>query len=127
MVPHLVGFKRQTACSKRTGLIHLAPSCIPDITISQHGKDASKSKLWRDRDAFGEVKSLKKQGPKPAITGTIPAIVIQSADYARLFMSARPYMLFCVGVLVFRTEFCVGIFDRDGITFSPRLRHVPRH
>ena len=28
-------------------------------------------------------------------------------------------MLFCVGILVFGTEFCVGIFDRDGITFSP--------
>jgi hypothetical protein len=26
-----------------------------DITISQHEKDASRSKLWRDRDAFGEV------------------------------------------------------------------------
>ena len=95
------------------------PSCSPDITISQHGIDASRSKLWRDRDAFGEVKPLKKQGPKPAITGTIPAIVTQSADYARLFMSARPFMLFCVGILIFGTEFCVGIFDRDGITFSP--------
>ena len=95
------------------------PSCSPDITISQHGIDTSRSKLWRDRDAFGEVKPLKKQGPKPAITGTIPAIVTQSADYARLFMSARPFMLFCVGILIFGTEFSVGIFDRNGITFSP--------
>jgi Fungal protein kinase len=95
------------------------PSCSPDITISRHGTESSRSKLWRDRDAFGEVKPLKKQGPKPAITGTIPAIVTQSADYARLFMSARPFMLFCVGILIFGTEFCVGIFDRDGITFSP--------
>jgi hypothetical protein len=45
--------------------------------------------------------------------------VTQSADYARLFMSARPLMLFCVGILIFGTEFCVGIFDRDGVTFSP--------
>lgn len=95
------------------------PSCSPDITISPYGIDASRSKLWRDRDAFGEVKPLKKQGPKPAVMGTIPAIVTQSADYARLFMSARPFMLFCVGILIFGTEFCVGIFDRDGITFSP--------
>jgi hypothetical protein len=28
-------------------------------------------------------------------------------------------MLFCVGILIFGTEFCVGIFDRDGVTFSP--------
>ncbi|KIM71242.1 hypothetical protein PILCRDRAFT_758525 [Piloderma croceum F 1598] len=95
------------------------PSCSPDFTISPHGVDASRSKLWRDQDAFGEVKPLKKQGPKPAIAGTIPPIVTQSADYARLFMSARPFMLFCVGILIFRTEFCVGIFDRDGIMFSP--------
>ena len=95
------------------------PSCSPDFTISLHGVDAPRSKLWRDRDAFGEVKPLKKQGPKPAIAGTIPPIVTQSADYARLFMSARPLMLFCVGILIFGTEFCVGIFDRDGVTFSP--------
>jgi Fungal protein kinase len=95
------------------------PSCSPDLTISRHGVDASRSKLWRDRDAFGEIKPLKKQGPKPAIAGTIPSIVTQSADYARLFMSARPFMLFCVGILVFGTEFCVGIFDRGGVTFSP--------
>jgi hypothetical protein len=95
------------------------PSCSPDLTVSQHGINGSRSKLWRDRDAFGEVKPLKKQGPKPAIAGTIPAIVTQSADYARLFMSARPFMLFCVGILIFGTEFCVGIFDRDGVTFSP--------
>ena len=34
-------------------------------------------------------------------------------------MSACPFMLLCVGVLFFGTEFCVGIFDRDGVTFSP--------
>ena len=91
------------------------PSCSPDLTISPHGIDTSKSKFWRDRDAFGEVKPSNKQGPKPASSGTIPPIVTQSADYARLFMS----MLFCVGILIFGTGFCVGIYDRDGITFSP--------
>ena len=79
----------------------------------------SRSKLWRDRDTFGEVKPLKKQGPKPVIAGMIPPIVTQSADYACLFMSAQPLMLFCVGILIFGTEFCVGIFDHDRVTFSP--------
>ncbi|GLB41537.1 hypothetical protein LshimejAT787_1001370 [Lyophyllum shimeji] len=95
------------------------PSCSPDIIISPHGVEASTSKQWRDRDAFGEVKPSNKQRPKPATAGTIPDIVTQSADYARLFMSSRPFMLFCVGILIFGTEFSVGIFDRDGITFSP--------
>jgi len=51
-------------------------------------------------------------------SGTIPSIVTQSADYARLFMSARPFMVFCVGILIFGTGFCVGIYNRDdGVTF----------
>ncbi|GLB41613.1 hypothetical protein LshimejAT787_1002130 [Lyophyllum shimeji] len=95
------------------------PSCSPDIIITPYGVKASTSKQWRDRDAFGEVKPSNKQRPKPATAGTIPDIVIQSANYARLFMSCRPFMLFCVGILIFGTEFSVGIFDRDGITFSP--------
>jgi hypothetical protein len=95
------------------------PRVSPDLTISPEGVDAACSKKWRDRDAFGEVKPSNKQGPKPALPGSIPPIVTQCADYARLFMSARPFMLFCVGILIFGTEFCVGIFDRDGVTFSP--------
>jgi hypothetical protein len=95
------------------------PSVSPDITIAREGVNATHSKKWRHRDAFGEVKPSNKQGPMPAFTGTIPPIVTQCADYARLFMSARPFMLFCVGILIFGTEFCVGIFDRDGVTFSP--------
>jgi len=94
------------------------PSVSPDITLAA-GVGASTSRNWRDRDGFGEVKPSKKQGPKPATAGTIPPIVTQCSEYARLLMSARPFMLFCVGILIFGTEFCVGIFDRDGVTFSP--------
>ena len=52
--PHMFGF----------------PSCSPDFTISPHNVDASRSKLWRDRDTLGEVKPLKKQGPKSVVGGT---------------------------------------------------------
>jgi hypothetical protein len=34
-------------------------------------------------------------------------------------MSARPFKLFCIGILIFGTEFCVAIFDRGGVTLSP--------
>jgi len=95
------------------------PSVSPDTTLAAGGVGVSTSRNWRDRDGFGEVKSSKKQGPKPATPGTIPPIVTQCSDYARLFMSARPSMLFCVGILIFGTEFCVGIFDRDGVILSP--------
>ncbi|KAF9457835.1 hypothetical protein BDZ94DRAFT_1202158 [Collybia nuda] len=77
--------------------------------------------LWRHSAAFLEVKPSNGQGPRPqsADSGTVLSIVAQSADYARLHMSARPFQLFTVGVLIFGEEFCVGIFDRGGITFSP--------
>lgn len=93
------------------------PSCSPDLTLSPHGIDVSRSNLWRDRDAFGEVNPSNKQGPKPAIPGTIPRIVRQSADFARLFMFAPPFMLFYVGILIFGTGFCAGSYDRDEVTF----------
>jgi len=55
----------------------------------------------------------------PSEPGTIKDIVTQAADYARLHMSARPFQLFSVGLLIFGSKFCVAIFDRDGIQFSP--------
>jgi len=80
-----------------------------------------KSTLWRERTAFAEIKPSIKQGPKPSKPdgATILSIVLQCADYARLHMSARPFQLFSVGLLIFGSHFCVGIFDRDGVTFSP--------
>ncbi|PPQ81826.1 hypothetical protein CVT25_013479 [Psilocybe cyanescens] len=92
---------------------------VPDFEISPCGIDFSTSKLWRDRDVFGQVKSSRKQGPNAALPNTIPNIISHCADYARLFMSGRPFMLYCTGLLIFGSQFCVGIFDRDGITFSP--------
>jgi len=114
-------FERTNGMLKADDSDHLLgfPSVSPDITISLEGVDAANSKKWRHRDAFGEVKPSNKQGPMSVNAGTIPPIVAQCADYARLFMSARPFMLFCVGILIFGTDFCVGIFDRDGVTFSP--------
>ncbi|GBE88090.1 hypothetical protein SCP_1203190 [Sparassis crispa] len=80
-----------------------------------------KSTLWRERAAFAEIKPSSKQGPKPVRTSddTVLSLVTQCADYARLHMSARPFQLFSVGLLIFGSHFCVGIFDRDGVTFSP--------
>jgi hypothetical protein len=95
------------------------PSATADITVSPCEVNASGTKTWCDHDAFCEVKSSKEQGPKPATLGAIPSIVTQLANYTRLFLSARPFVRFCVGILIFGTEFRVGIFDRDRIAFSP--------
>lgn len=74
--------------------------------------------LWRHRDAFVEIKPTTEQGPGPLDT-SLKDVIVQAADYARLHMSARPFLLFSIGVLICGSDFCVGIFDRDGITFSP--------
>ncbi|KAL6298072.1 hypothetical protein BKA93DRAFT_744886 [Sparassis latifolia] len=94
------------------------PAGAPDFTLMD--QDVS-STLWRERAAFVEVKPSHKQGPKPARRNDTRALslVTQCADYARLHLSAKPFQLFSVGLLIFGTRFCVGIFDRDGVTFSP--------
>ncbi|ETW80096.1 hypothetical protein HETIRDRAFT_419686 [Heterobasidion irregulare TC 32-1] len=98
------------------------PKINPDFVVI--GSEVGNRKgLWRDISAFVEIKPTKAQGPRTEKTKdtTIKPIVTQAADYARLFVSARPFMLFSVGLLIFGSGFCVAIFDRDGITFSPQL------
>lgn len=93
------------------------PEVVPDFTLVDG--EVTPTKLWRIRSAFAEIKPSSQQGPEPSVPGTVRDIVTQCADYARLHMSARPFQLFSVGLLIFGSSFCVGIFDRDGITFSP--------
>ncbi|ETW80102.1 hypothetical protein HETIRDRAFT_321835 [Heterobasidion irregulare TC 32-1] len=96
------------------------PKAEPDFVIANSGADYS---IWRDVSAFVEVKATKKQGPRPigARDSTVQMITAQAADYARIFMSARPFMLFSVALLICGSEFCVGVVDRDGVTLSPVL------
>jgi hypothetical protein len=49
----------------------------------------------------------------------VKAIVCQAADHARLLHSGQPFQLFAFGLLIFGSEFCVAVFDRDGVLFSP--------
>ncbi|GJJ15479.1 hypothetical protein Clacol_009757 [Clathrus columnatus] len=72
------------------------------------------------REVISELKTTSVQGPKPAKQGdTVKAIVSQAADYARLHLTCRPFQLFSIGLLIFGKQFCVAIFDRDGVQFSP--------
>ncbi|EPQ50815.1 hypothetical protein GLOTRDRAFT_50043, partial [Gloeophyllum trabeum ATCC 11539] len=92
------------------------PEVRPDISVMDRGLQ---SKLWRHRAAFGEVKWNVGHGPDPPQPGRVSVIVTQAAGYARLHMSARPFSLFSVALLIFGTRFCVGIFDRNGVVLSP--------
>jgi len=94
------------------------PEIIPDFSLLRPSADKT-SRKWSDRDGFCEIKATKGQGPKPVNEQTVREIVSQAADYARLHMSSRPFMLFSVGLLIFGSDFCLAIFDRSGVTFSP--------
>ncbi|GJJ15493.1 hypothetical protein Clacol_009771 [Clathrus columnatus] len=103
------------------------PEIKPDFTLCDEYKEVISGKgkkrcevLWRHRVAFIELKATSAQGPKPAKPGnTVKAIVSQAADYARLHLTCRPFQLFSIGLLIFGRQFCVAIFDRDGVQFSP--------
>ncbi|GJJ15502.1 hypothetical protein Clacol_009780 [Clathrus columnatus] len=99
----------------------------PDFTLCDEFREIISGKgkkryevLWRHRAAFIELKATSAQGPKPVKQGnTVKAIVSQAADYARLHLTCRPFQLFSIGLLIFGKQFCVAIFDKDGVQFSP--------
>ncbi|OCH84382.1 hypothetical protein OBBRIDRAFT_839738 [Obba rivulosa] len=77
------------------------------------------SNAWWKRNAFGEVKVKEADGPQGATPGTVKEIVAQTADYARYHLAGRPFQLYSIGFLIFGNKFCVGIYDRAGVQFSP--------
>ncbi|KAL6299498.1 hypothetical protein BKA93DRAFT_806666 [Sparassis latifolia] len=76
--------------------------------------------LWRQAASFIEVKPHSMDTPIPSKPDAnyIKALLAQGADYARITLSARPFQLFVLGMLIFGTKFCVGMFDRRGVTLS---------
>ncbi|KAJ3542782.1 hypothetical protein NM688_g5938 [Phlebia brevispora] len=104
------------------------PRYQPDLSIVDPGTpfvpsgprgELRYSSHWRYRAAFVEVKPTSAQGPTSRKGETVQEIVQQAADYARLHMAARPFQLFSVCLLIYGLKFCVAIFDRDGVVFSP--------
>ncbi|KAG9219390.1 hypothetical protein CCMSSC00406_0005284 [Pleurotus cornucopiae] len=72
---------------------------------------------WRDVRAFVECKASTSQG-EPSRPETVPETVVQGADYARLHLSADPFRVFSVGLLVYGFHFMVAIFDQGGVCLS---------
>ncbi|KAJ3550718.1 hypothetical protein NM688_g5012 [Phlebia brevispora] len=91
----------------------------PVVNAGRGNREPRYSPQWRYRSAFVEVKVTRVQGPTSTSNETITEIVQQAADYARLHMAARPFQLFSVCLLVYGLKFCVAIFDRSGVIFSP--------
>ncbi|KAF8588773.1 hypothetical protein K439DRAFT_1629360 [Ramaria rubella] len=102
------------------------PRIAPDFTLVdvplgsryEYGTTENPPHLWRDRSGFAEIKPSSTQSIKGARSTTVTPLVTQAGDYARLHMSARPFLLFSIALLIFGSKFCIAIFDRDGVQFS---------
>lgn len=95
------------------------PQIIPDYAL--YDLADAQSKTWGNALAFGEVKASLTENPngRPARFQDSPNdILAQAADYARVHLSTRPFLLFSIGLLIFGSGFCVAVFDRDGIVLS---------
>ncbi|GJJ15495.1 hypothetical protein Clacol_009773 [Clathrus columnatus] len=68
--------------------------------------------------SFVKLKPTAAQGPKPTEEDTVTEIVAEAAEYARAHLSL-PFQLFSIGLFIFGKQFCVAIFDKDGLQFSP--------
>ncbi|KAI0667492.1 hypothetical protein C8Q78DRAFT_1082212 [Trametes maxima] len=103
------------------------PHFYPDFTLIDVGqiKDSHKDvgvDGWHDRDVFVVIRPSSLQHPYPASEGGLARpILTHAANFARLHLSARPFLLFSVCLLVFGGDFCVCIFDRAGARVSPKL------
>ncbi len=98
--PHTVGF----------------PDLLPDFCLSRADTEPD-SRLWSDKDGICEVKASSTDSPYNG-SAAIP-VIFQSANYARLHSSAKPFNLFSVSLLICGDKFCVAIHDRGGVVVSP--------
>lgn len=93
----------------------------PDFTLLKSGIESKDSKLWRDREGTCEIKASAGDSPKSTKDGNATAVLVQAADYARLHMSASPFQLFSICLLIYGDKFAVAQFDRRGAQVSPEF------
>ncbi|KAF9481330.1 hypothetical protein BDN70DRAFT_992011 [Pholiota conissans] len=111
---------RYTSRFKPDASVWDIPTTTPNYVLFERSPSlARRGTLWRHALGFCELKSASYKGPKPKNPKAVRPLVCQAADFARSHLSGRPFHLFSVGLLIFGSEFCVAIFDRAGVLFSP--------
>lgn len=85
---------------------------LTDICIPDHIR-------WRQCPAFIEAKADPKDLPRNERSHDATAVLCQTADYARIVLSARPFQLYVYGILLCGDQFALALFDRRGIVVSP--------
>ncbi|KAI0368171.1 hypothetical protein BV20DRAFT_1114311 [Pilatotrama ljubarskyi] len=103
----------------------LFPRFAPDFALIhgglREGTPYIQSRHWTDRQGFVWLKPSPEQHPHPdAPNGLARPMLTEAANLARLHLSARPFSVFSVGLLIFGSDFCVCMFDRGGGQLSPR-------
>ncbi|CDO72548.1 hypothetical protein BN946_scf184983.g31 [Trametes cinnabarina] len=95
------------------------PRFIPDFSLLEDHSLPS-SKFWSDRAGFIEVKASSQQRPEVDVKKReVSQILAQVANYASVHLSARPFSVFSVSIMIFGCDFCIAIFDRGGAQVSP--------
>ncbi|KAI0631835.1 hypothetical protein C8Q77DRAFT_1159570 [Trametes polyzona] len=103
------------------------PRYIPDFTLLQDrallADDSntveSQKRQWRHQAAFVEIRPSSKQHPGNSQNPQARPLLIEVANYARVHLSARPFSVFSVNLMIFGDKFCLCIFDRLGGLVSP--------
>ncbi|KAI0631832.1 hypothetical protein C8Q77DRAFT_165145 [Trametes polyzona] len=103
------------------------PRYIPDFTLlrdrallaDESNTVESQKRQWRHQAAFVEIRPSSKQHPGDSQNPEARPLLTQVANYARLHLSARPFSIFSVSLMIFGDKFCLCIFDRLGGLVSP--------
>ncbi|KLO14792.1 hypothetical protein SCHPADRAFT_292602 [Schizopora paradoxa] len=99
------------------------PRALPTfdlMNIDHEEASGGDSRSWNCRDGFCIARIKTLWGPStPENPDTNSEILSQSANFARLHLSSRPFLLFSIGLLIYGKRFSVCIFDRAGVRISP--------
>jgi hypothetical protein len=88
----------------------------PDLVLVDHSPEEAEQSwcLWRHFAVLLEVKRNRAEGPNHTDGTTVPGLVGQLADMARLHLGARPFMRYSVHLSLCGAIFNLAIFDRAG-------------
>ncbi|KLO08114.1 hypothetical protein SCHPADRAFT_620260 [Schizopora paradoxa] len=89
------------------------------LNIEDKAAPVNEPRSWNIKDGFCIARIKPLFGPStPANPNRNSEILLQSANYVRLHLSSRPFLLFSIGLLIYGTRFSVCIFDRAGVRIS---------
>lgn len=90
----------------------------PRATLSAQNRPDHLAPL---RDVFIHLGTNYEEVTTGTHDDSIPKILYQSVNSARIHMAARPFNLFSIGLMISGNIFHAGIFDSDGVSLSPEI------